>query len=379
MAGTGRLLFIDNLRTFAISMVVVMHAAVTYSPFGSWYFYDRAHTSFGLAIGLATYQSFQHAVAMGLLFGIAGYFARASLIKKGPRGFLRERAFRLGLPLLLFVVLVGPLTEYFVAGSWRSRPPRSFAADWWHHLENGALLSGSGPMWFCLVLLLFSAAYAARWAWAPPSPTPVPPSPPRLGAVLAVALAMAALGFAAGLVSPGGRQVLNVVVHDFPQYPLMFWAGTLAHRHGWASAIPARTGRAWGLAGLGLGALGWVALIGLGGALQGNTAAYEGGWHWQAAGMELWRAFICVSMSLGLVSLFRDRFNTQGPVAAFLSRSAFGVYMFHAPILIAITRAMQPWPLLAVAKFVLAAALGIALSFLFVGLVARRTPLRRIL
>ena len=36
-----RLLYIDNLRWSAISMVVVMHAAVTYSPFGSWYYRDR--------------------------------------------------------------------------------------------------------------------------------------------------------------------------------------------------------------------------------------------------------------------------------------------------------------------------------------------------
>jgi len=81
-APNQRLLFIDNLRWSAISMVVVIHAAVTYSAVGSWYFFDHANTGRAATIALATYQSFQHAVAMGLLFGIAGFFAFASRQRK---------------------------------------------------------------------------------------------------------------------------------------------------------------------------------------------------------------------------------------------------------------------------------------------------------
>ena len=80
-------------------MVVVMHAAVTYSPFGEWYYREHPELSLGAKIAFAAYQSFQHAVAMGLLFGIAGFFSAGAVARNGVRSFIRERLRRLGLPL----------------------------------------------------------------------------------------------------------------------------------------------------------------------------------------------------------------------------------------------------------------------------------------
>ena len=37
----GRLLYVDNLRWTMILLVISMHAADTYSPFGNWYFVER--------------------------------------------------------------------------------------------------------------------------------------------------------------------------------------------------------------------------------------------------------------------------------------------------------------------------------------------------
>jgi peptidoglycan/LPS O-acetylase OafA/YrhL len=367
-----RLAFIDNLRWSAISMVVVMHAAVTYSPFGSWYVRERPRLSLGAEIGFGTYQSFQHAVSMGLLFCIAGYFAAASLARKGVAGFLRERAFRLGMPLLAYMLLVGPVTQYFIAGSWHSSPPRSFGADWVHHLLDGEVLCESGPLWFCLVLLIFSAAFAVLWRSAPLRRTDAPA--PGFAAGLLYAGTMAAVTLALGVAVPRGGTVLNVDVHDFPQYPLMFVAGVMAWRGDWPQRITRRAGRIWLGGGLVVSALIWWLLIAEGGALTGQLGAYGGGWHWQAAGIDVWRSFTCVSLSLGLVTLYRDYLNGQGPVARFLTRNAFGVYVFHPPILIAVTRLLHDWPFGVAGRFLLASVLGIAGSFLFVGLVARRLP-----
>ena len=93
--------------------------------------------------------------------------------------------------------------------------------------------------------------------------------------------------------------------------------------------------------------------------------------------MDAWRSIICLSLSLGLIVLYRERFNRQGPMSRFLTRSSFGVYMFHAPILIAITMALSATPLPAEMKFAVAAILAVMASFLFVGLVVRRIPLMR--
>ncbi len=369
-----RLAFIDNLRWSAISMVVVMHAAVTYSPFGSWYYRERPELSLPAKVAFATYQSFQHAVAMGLLFGIAGYFAASALARKGTAGFLRERGFRLGVPLLFYMLVVGPLTEHFVAHSWDAHPPRSFAADWVHHVVDGEILSGSGPLWFCLVLIVFCACFAGVRAVVPFERRSEMRPVPGATAVLGYAVAMAAVSFGVGVIAPIGGSVLNVDVHDFPQYPFMFVAGVMAWLHDWPLRIAPRAGRRWLVGGILVSGTLWVALITQGGALDGHVRAYGGGWHWQAAGMDLWRSFTCLSLSLGLVTLYRDRFDGQGPVARFLTRNAFGVYVFHAPILIVVTRVLHDWPADIAAKFMVASVGAIAASFLFVGFVARRTP-----
>jgi glucans biosynthesis protein C len=368
-----RLLYIDNLRWCLISMVVVMHAAVTYSSFGSWYYREHPTLGLGTAISFAAYQSLQHAVSMGLLFGIAGYFAAGMVARKGVLGFVRERLYRLGWPLLLYMALIGPFTEFYLAGSWQSNPPRSFAEDWLHHLANGELWNGSGPLWFCLVLLIFSGGFAgARTFWPVALPSPQPP--PKVRSVIAFAFAMSLVAFGVGLLVPTDRTILNVSIHDASQYPFMFVAGVAAWQGDWLRQISSRFGRLMLFGGLSVSVLWWLCIVFFGGAVEGSTAAYGGGWHWQAAAMDLWRSGTCVSLSLGLITFFRDFFDWQGPVTSFLSRSAFGVYVLHPPILVAITRAMQGISLTAGSKFLMASAIGVVASFLVVGLLARRVP-----
>lgn len=120
-----RMLFIDNLRWTMIILVISMHAADTYSPLGNWYFEDRRPLSETALLTFAAWQMYLQSFFMGLLFFIAGYFVPASLDRKGPFQFTRERAFRLGLPVLFYMFVLGPITEYFCAHSWTSTEPRS--------------------------------------------------------------------------------------------------------------------------------------------------------------------------------------------------------------------------------------------------------------
>ena len=82
-------------------------------------------------------------------------------------------------------------------------------------------------------------------------------------------------------------------------------------------------------------------------------------------------------MSLGLLVLYRERFNEQGRVARFLSDNAFAAYVFHPPILIAVTRLLHILDAPQIFKFLIATLVGAALTLLFSALVARRTPLLR--
>jgi hypothetical protein len=327
---SGRLLFIDNLRWSMIILVISMHAADTYSPLGNWYYVDRAALSTPALLFFAAWQMYLQSFFMGLLFFVAGLFVPASFDRKGPSAFLRDRAFRLGLPVLFYMFVLGPITEYYAAHSWTSTLPTNFAREWLKHIRNGEFLEENGPLWFCLALLIFSSGYALiRGLVKSPALMQEPPRTPQL---IGLALIMAALTF---LVRLGGSlTVLNMHLGDFPQYILLFTAGILAARGHWLSMLRFLSGIRWMLFTLSTGFLAWFAIIVTGGALQYGTHAYSGGWHWQSASINLWESFTCVGVCFGLLVIFRDHFNTQGRVAKFLSDNAFSVYVFHPPLVI---------------------------------------------
>ena len=79
-----RLDFIDNLRWVMIVLVVSMHAAVTYSHLGSWYFMEDPKPGQLVMVLFAYYQMSLQAFFMGFLFLIAGYFVLTSLFLVAP-------------------------------------------------------------------------------------------------------------------------------------------------------------------------------------------------------------------------------------------------------------------------------------------------------
>jgi Acyltransferase family len=372
------MLFIDNLRWTTIILVISMHAADTFSPLGSWYFVDRRPLSPAALLTFAAWQMYLQSFFMGLLFFIAGFFVPSSFDRKGPRQFLRERAYRLGLPVLFYMFVLGPVTEYFCAHSWNSTEPTSFANEWLKHIRNGQFLQENGPLWFCLALLLFCLAYAALRALpSRSSPADVAQRPPNDAMLLGFALAMAALTFLVRLFLPPGTSFLNMHLADFPQYILLFAAGIVAARGQWLSSLSFSSGIRWLLIVLPVSFFAWLVILRTGGALTGNGRAFSGGWHWQAASMNLWESFTCVAICYGLLVIYRQYFNHQSRPAKFLSDNAFAVYVFHPPIVILLARLLHPFLLPAIPKFLLLTFLAVILSFALSAAVFRRIPLLR--
>lgn len=116
-------------------------------------------------------------------------------------------------------------------------------------------------------------------------------------------------------------------------------------------------------------------LIAFGGALQGHTNGYNGGFNPVSARKCLWESMVCVGMSLGLIAAFRRGFNTQGPVLRFLSPSAFAVYLFHPPFVIAFAHLMHGLAVPPLAKAVLLTVAAATTAFVAGGFVFRRLPL----
>jgi peptidoglycan/LPS O-acetylase OafA/YrhL len=110
-----RLHYIDYLRWTMILLVISMHSADKYSPLGNWYFSDRAPLNAGSLLFFDGWQMYLQSFFMGLLFFVAGYFVPSSFDRKGPVKFVRDRLFRLGLPVL------------FICSSWGRSPSTFFS------------------------------------------------------------------------------------------------------------------------------------------------------------------------------------------------------------------------------------------------------------
>jgi glucans biosynthesis protein C len=371
-----RLIYIDNIRWTMVILVLTMHACDTYSPFGNWYYTDRPSAGTATTLFFAVYQSVLQAFFMGLLFFIAGYFTVPSVEAKGAASFMRDRIVRLGIPTLLYMFLIGPLTQYFLSHTWGTG---GFAHQWLTHLRDGEWLSETGPMWFCAVLLIFCVVYASAFVAAPALLRRIVkvPSNLKIGGFL---VAMAMLTFLVRIVAPENIAVLNVHVGDCLQYILMFVAGTLAYRGSWLTCFRSDSAQNWALYSLGIAAPLLLLLVLLRPSLGDNTNMYNGGLNWISACKCLWEALICIGMSFAIISWYRQRFNRQGMLARWLSNNAFAVYVFHPPVVIALAIALHRLNAPAVSKAALLSLLACLVTFSLSSLALRRIPfLRRVL
>lgn len=116
-----RYVYIDNLRLLMIVFVVMLHFAVTYSGFGSWYYKEGVGLDIFSIIVFGYLQSYTQAYFMGFLFLISVFFTPGAFDKKGFKKFLKGRFVRLGIPTLVFMLIIHPFTEYFPIGfNWKT-------------------------------------------------------------------------------------------------------------------------------------------------------------------------------------------------------------------------------------------------------------------
>jgi surface polysaccharide O-acyltransferase-like enzyme len=282
---------------------------------------------------------------------------------------------RLGVPSLLYMLVIQPLTVYWLLRDFadHSRPP--LARAYIPYLVSGRFLSGSGPMWFAVALLGFSLVYCLYRGINRKSSQPYPEAAlPTNVQVTGLALVMGLSTFLVRTVQPMGTNILNMQLCFFSQYILMFILGIYAWHRDWLKRIPYQFGMRWLTLALTVGSLAWAGII-IAVIATHTEAKLSGGWSWQSAALCFWESFFCVGACLGLIVLFRDKFNRQGKIARWLSDNAFSVYVFHPPFLIAVTLLLRGFDAPKLVKFFCATILGLAVTSLASSLVLRRIPL----
>ncbi|ASO21108.1 hypothetical protein FHR81_002075 [Actinoalloteichus hoggarensis] len=377
IATRPRLAYLDNLRVALTVLVVVHHAAAGYSGIpGVWYHTEPATD--GSAGFLAGLVMVNQGFFMGAFFLIAGVFVPGSYDRKGGRRFIIDRLIRLGIPLLVFVVAIRPLVNYGYYVSAREAVLAQEGVElpyWLFYLFSW----DPGPMWFVELLLLFSLCYVLvrrlRRGRRPAAEPRREGRAPGALLVIGLAVAVAVATYLWRIVVPVGTTVpilgLPTVAY-LPQYAALFVVGVLAARNGWLPSLSATAGR------IGF-AVAVVAAAGVVLVFRSTGDAFHGLGSPESLLMAVCESALAVGMTLGLLVLFRNRFDRQTRTGGFLSERAYTVYFTHALVLVGLGVALSGLAAPAVVKFLLLAVTGVPLCWLAAHLVLALPGARKVL
>jgi peptidoglycan/LPS O-acetylase OafA/YrhL len=367
--------YIDRLRSVMTALVILHHTAITYGGPGGWFWREDETSAAPSSLLFTLFCATNQAYFMGFFFLLAGYFTPRALERKGYSAFLRDRFLRLGLPLLAFIVILGPLTAAIVTwaqgkGLW---PTIQFL---WRHQRII-----NGPLWFAQALLIFSLGYCL---WRAVAGDPLASSErdsaaiPPYGIWLLSALGVAAASMAVRQFIPVGENVFGLQLAYFPGYIFLFALGLAAWRHDWLRRLQWKHARPWVIATI----LVWPcmpAAIVISRLIHGaGKTSFAGGVSWTAIVYALWDPFIAWGMICLWLLVFRRHMNQPSILWDWLNRRAYAVYILHPPVLVGIALALHGWSAPALVKFAVTGTLSIAACWLLADPFVRLPGIRRI-
>ena len=204
-----RMVPVDNLKAVLVAWIIAGHALLGYTAIGGWPYDEVSEGTMptGVELLLAAVLGPSALIVIGTFFFLSGLFASDSIARHGPPAFIRQRILRLGLPWLLFMLLIWPFLMWIAYRS-AGRP-----LEIWHALGARDPLLDSGPLWFVQILLYVSIGHAL-WLWI--SHGRVRHS--HAAAVVRTTMIIAAASFVIRLWFPArSQQVLELHVWQWPQ------------------------------------------------------------------------------------------------------------------------------------------------------------------
>jgi hypothetical protein len=360
--------------------VILQHLSVTYGGPGSWDLKFETEDVLTLVI-FSLFNAVNQSFFMGFFFLLSGYFTPGSYERKGGRRFILGRLLRLGIPLVIYDTLISPNVSYLV---------NIFMWGW----DNGWLsymrlyyrkgfVIGSGPLWYVEKLLLFQVIYIGG--------RKLIQYVPRLNSKFSLpgwlvigsfALAIGAATFVMRIWLPYPENIdfLTLECPFFPPlYFSLFLVGNLAYKGNWFKHMSQSMGKyGWGVALIFIVVV-FPPLFYWGGAREGEFSVYMGGLHWPALVYSIWEPFVGIGIIIGLLVLFRDKYNRGGGFLRAMAGSTYTVYIIHGPALVIVGLIMKGMVWHPLLKFALGGVACIPICFLLGYLIRCLPGARKIL
>ena len=318
----NRIYFLDNLRTFMVFLVVLLHSGLVYDSSGIgaffWIVYDSSTNHLAGTLFLI-----MDIFIMSTIFFISGYVTPVSLKKRSKAEFIKTKFRRLMIPWAIAVIALMPLYKVIFLYA-RNMPQQNWTT--YFHWNNGFSQSW---LWFLPVLFLFDLIYlffsGLKIKWPKVSLKTAVPVLFFLGVCYSYLLDVF-----------NGRGWTKTVVLDFQNerlliYFLMFLLGVLCAKLGIFEAT--RKPGKWYIAAV---CTVWIPLL-LYRMFYYNSFLAPGNEiiSQTADTALLWINFHLTLLGLVYVMLstFRLFFNRQGNIRKVMNRNSYPVYIIHTIVL----------------------------------------------
>lgn len=360
-----KLHYLNNIKVTLTIFVILVHVAVTYGSVGGWYYYEHGNEEW-VNILLTAFNAIQQSYFMGFFFFISALFIPRSYEKHGAIGFIKKKAIRLGLPLLLYMFVISPTIRVMLI-KMNEFDNRSV---WTVFIQDGYKYIGTGPLWFVMALLIFCSLYIVmkRIIKQKEAYQMMLPSNKRIAISL---ILVGLITFVVRLTYPVGTAVYNFQFCYFTFYIYLFIAGLMAYRGNWLEQMTSdRVIVWWRISVVMLIALPIVMVLG------GDNNAFMGGLNWQALFYAMWEPFAAMGIMMKFIDSYRRKLNYVGPIQQYLSKNAYTVYILHAPLLVWISLLLKDLELHSLIKAIVIAMLVIPITY-FAADLFRRLPILR--
>jgi Acyltransferase family len=339
---TARDAALDRARTFITLLVLANHSVVAYTAFGRFYPNHYLWSTAPIVDnqrwgGFNILTLFNDAFFMSLMFLLSGLFVWPSLKRKGVGNFLRDRAFRLGLPYLALIFVLMPIAYY--ASFKLSSAKLGFFDFWLGNFRQGIWFDGPG--WFIWFLLFLDLLAIPLLYFAPGLIDAINrlsqksfQRPALFASVLAVA---AIIGYVPMLFEVGAVRWFNwgplqVQLSRVVLYGVFFFAGMGIGAANIDQGLLARSGAlahrwlVWVIAAaVSFGAL--TLLVNFRRMKLSNLAGAPPFW-WQSSYGVVY-AVACVMICLALLALFLRFGQSENSIFDPLRDDAYGIYAVH--------------------------------------------------
>ncbi len=375
-----RYLFLDNIKVLFTILVIYWHVMVTYVDAGWWYYKESNPTdpsSYIFLLLLVSIGGIFQTSLLGLFFLLGGYFTPNSYDRKGGYLFWKERIIRIGIPLLLYVVLINPVMIYTLSllgiPPWDTSPylQGSFFDYYFIMFQTWQgiidFFSFGGPMWFLRVLLLLTAIYTLLRQTMKFDTVrrriPHEIEIPRFIYLLFLAIVLGLLTFVVRIFLPIDDRPLEIPWGQLIQYFMMFGVGVMCVRNKWFEKITKRQVQFWMFAiviSMLLIYLDFFFVLGV----EADLAVFSGGFNIHALLFSIADNVICIGVIFVIIKVFYAKCNKQGPFLQRFSRSAYHMYLVHPPILVSLSLGIAFLDLNPLAKIGIVFSLAVILCYL---------------